>query len=314
MGAIAYIHGEFRDLADARVSLLDRGYLLGDSIFETLRTYGGVPFRLAEHLARLKRASDVTGIGEEVGEKGDGTLLPERSRGGFAQKSPTPIFSNLAPLVLETLRRSGLQEAYLRITISRGEGPGGISPSGCDEPVLSIIARPWKPFPAEAYQQGIRSATVTPRRIPAACLDPTFKSGNYLPHVLARRELDALGMLEGVQRAVDGQVVGGTVSNVFCVHGDRLITPWPESGCLPGITRAAVLELAPRVGLVPVERRVEPDDLLAADELFFTNTLMECLPVAELDGRRFAGAAGPYTRAIHEAFGALVRRETAACS
>jgi len=286
MAFLIYLNGRFCNAEAAFVPLLDRGYLYGDSIFETLRSYAGVPFRLERHLDRLQRASQITGIG-----------LPKAR-------------AELTELIGETLMRSGYREAIIRLTISRGEGGQGISPQGCDSPTLSIIVRPLGGYPPEAYLRGVRSKVVAARRVPAACLDPTIKCGNYLPSIMARRELDAHAMIEGVQLGVDGQVVGGTVSNVFLLGGGFLRTPDPASGCLPGITRAAVLELAAEAGLTAVEERIAPADLARADEMFFTNTIMECLPVAEIDGHRFAETPGPGTRAIRAAFDALVRRES----
>jgi branched-chain amino acid aminotransferase len=166
-------------------------------------------------------------------------------------------------------------------------------------------------YPADAYENGIQSKVVEPRRVPAACLDPTIKCGNYLPNILARRELERHGMLEGVQRAVEGHVVGGAVSNVFLIQGRRLRTPDRGSGILPGITRAALIEVAGEAGLDVSEERLQVDDLYSADEMFFANTLMECLPVAAIDGRAFAPAPGELTRALHRAFHELLGREAA---
>ena len=286
MTTAVYLDGQFTTAADAKVSLLDRAYLFGDSVFETVRTYAGMPFQLAAHLDRLSHSAAVLGI---------------------------PLAQNHAAvteLVGETVRRTGLDEAYVRITLSRGEGGRGLSPVGCEKPVLSIISRPLFPYPAAAYRDGIRSMTVATRRVPAACLDPSIKCGNYLPSIMARRELDAAGLIEGVQLSVDGCVVCGTVSNVFIVRGGHLITPDLASGCLPGITRAAVLELAIKLGIQCGEQRLNSADLAAADEMFFTNTLMECLPVAELDGRRLGAAPGVVTQRVMGAWREMVAEET----
>ena len=283
---VVYLGGRFLEPAESpAVSLFDRGYLFGDTVFETLRAYGGVPFRLARHLQRLEYSARALGI-----------TLPAASE-------------ELDALVRAAMARSRLLDAYIRVTVSRGEGPGGISPAGCDRPVLSIVVRPLEPYPAEAYARGIRSEVVATRRIPASCIDPAAKCGNYLPSILARRELDRAGMIEGVQLAVDGQVVSGTVSNLFLVEGGRLRTPHLASGCLPGITRSAVLELAAGVGVVPSEERVDVPDLHRADEVFFTNSLMECLPVAQIGEHRLGEAPGPWTRELHAALRALVTRE-----
>jgi branched-chain amino acid aminotransferase len=288
MPTIICLDGTFCEPGDAKVSLFDRGYLLGDSIFETLRVYGGAPFRLDRHLDRLEYAARVTGIGVPIGRE------------------------VIVELVDEAIRRGGQGAASIRITVSRGEGPQGISPQGCDHPVLSIVVRELAGYPESAYRTGIRTKIVSARRVPAACLDPAIKCGNYLPGILARRELDADGMIEGVQLGVDGQIVCGTVSNVFLVAGRRLRTPDPTSGCLPGITRAAVLEIAASVGLEPVEERIEPFDLDAADEMFFANSIMECLPVAKCQLHCFGAVPGPATLAVHAALRALIARETGA--
>lgn len=288
LSTVVHIDGRFTTAADAKVSLLDRAYLFGDSAFDTLRTYQGVPFRLGQHIDRLIHSARVLGI----------PLAQSRAE--------------LAELTQETIQRTGLGDSYVRITLSRGEGGRGLSPVGCEKPVLSIIARPLSLYPAEAYRDGIRSMTVNTRRVPAACLDPSIKCGNYLPSIMARRELDGAGMIEGVQLSVDGIVVCGTVSNLFMVRDGELLTPALASGCLPGVTRAAILELAAEIGLKYSEITLRPADLVAADEMFFCNTLMECLPVAELDGRRFAGAPGDVTRRVQAAWRELVEREVEA--
>jgi branched-chain amino acid aminotransferase len=287
---VIFLGDRFLETAEAaRVSLFDRGYLLGDSVFETLRAYHAVAFRLRAHLGRLKHSAEVVGI-----------RIPRKSE-------------EIAKVVQEGLRRSGLTDAYVRVTVSRGEGPGGIGTAGYNQPLLSVLVRPLHPYPPEAYLHGIRSRVVQVRKVPGACLDPTIKCGNYLPNILARRELEAKGMIEGVQLSIDGKVTGGTVSNVFLVNGSRLRTPDLASGILPGITRRALIEVAPTAGLEVVEEQIDVADLYQAEELFFANTLMECLPVGEIDGRQLAPAPGPRTRALQAAFGDLVNRETGAC-
>jgi branched-chain amino acid aminotransferase len=270
------------------VSLFDRGYLLGDSVFETLRAEGGVPFRLTRHLERLEAAARAIEL--------------ELPRGR----------AELAGIVREAALRSGLPQAYLRVTVSRGEGMGPVRPEGCGRPLLSVIARPLRAYPAQAYERGIDSMVLETRRIPAVCL-PAIKSGSYLGSILAQLELGRRGRIEGVVLTVDGLVSGGSVSNVFLVSGSRLSTPSLESGaCRPGVTREAVLELAPQVGLEPAEEPLRPEDLLAADEVFFTNTLMRCLPVARLDGVVLGRGPGGATRRLHEALCVLEAREARA--
>lgn len=279
-----YIDGAIHeDETAARVPLLDRGYLFGDSVFETLRSYRRVPFRLAAHLQRLHHGLELLGIPRP------------------------PDLPTLGDLLPDLCQRVEQEENYLRVTVSRGEGPAGISPEGCQTPRLTVILRPYQPYPAHCYEEGIATRVVSIRKIPESCLPAGVKTGNYLPNILARRELDAAGIIEGIQLAVDGQVVSGTVSNLFLIHGETLRTPHRASGCLPGITRQAILELAPKVGFQVREERLTVEDLQTADEAFFTNTLMECLPVAELEGRRLKTGPKSWTSRLHRAFRELIQ-------
>ena len=268
----------------ATVSLFDRGYLVGDGVFETLRVYRGGPFRLDAHLERLALSLDVLRI--ELKQ-----TMPE-----------------LRALVLDAVARSGLQDANLRITVSRGEGPSALSLVGADSPTLSIVVRQLHPYVAEAYRDGVASMIVTPRKVPAACIDPAVKSNNYLPSILARRELDARGMLEGVMLAIEGHVCSGTSSNVFMVKNAVLSTPSLDSPCLPGVTRAAVMECASSWRMVVLERRVTVEELLDADEVFFTNSIAELLPVASLDVHRYAAGSNTVTATLAATFREMVER------
>lgn len=243
---------------EARVSIFDRGYLFGDSIFETLRTYDGHVFALDAHLDRLEHASAVTGI------------VPKQHRAAIAE------------LVRVAIERSGFASAYVRVTVSRGEGGAGLGTQGCNHPVLSIIVKEHVGYPAEAYEKGIESIVLKTRKVPAECLDPAMKTGNYLPNVMAKRELERARLIEGVMLSTTGVVVSGTVSNVFLVRGRQLRTPNEASGCRPGVTREIILELGSRLGLEVVSDTIQLDDLHTADEIFFVNTLMECLPVRKM--------------------------------
>lgn len=283
---VIFLGDRFVSPEEARVSLNERGYLFGDSAFETLRGYAGFVFRLERHLERLAHSARV-----------------------LALPLPLPV-NEMAERVREAVARSPHPDTYIRVTLSRGEGGAGISTRGFERPTFSIVVKPLRPYPAEAYAQGIRTQVVGPRKVPPECLDPTIKSGgSYLPSIIARQELDRQGMVEGVQLAVAGHVVSGLVSNLFVISGQRLLTPDLASGCLPGITREALLQVAPAVGLTPVETRLSVDTLFQADELFFANSLMECLPVRQLEQHLFEPAPGPFTRKLHAALQHLIREE-----
>lgn len=266
--------------AEAQVSLFDRGYLLGDAVFETFRAYRGRPFQLERHLARLAQSAGLLGL-----------VLPTS-------------LEQLSADVSAALARGALSEATVRVTLSRGEGPRGIGPGGYGTPVLSIVAAPHVPLPDWAYDEGIHARVVGPRRIPPACLDPRLKAAHYLPQIVARRELTGARELEGVMLTVDGAVCSGLVSNIFVAHAGLILTPPLSSGCLPGVTRELVLERAASVGLEVREGSLSPEALDQADEVLFTSSLVECLPVARLGARRLPGARGPITQALS----ALLRR------
>ena len=291
METVIHIGGRFvapgADLDERVVSLLDHGYLLGDGVFATMRGYRGVCFRAERHLRDLRRGAELFGI-----------ELPT-----------TP--SALVEVANESARRTGAEDAYVRVTLTRGR-PGG-------PPTLSVIARRME-LPSDAdYANGVSVVTVGPRRIPPACLDGSVKTTSYGVQVLARREAEAKKAREGIMLAIDGTLACGTMANLFVVVGDTLLTPSLESGCRAGITRGAVLELASSQFAHVREERLSTSVLEHADEVFLTSTRIECLPVADVDGqpvgrgratangRRFAR-----TQALREAFTALVAAETAA--
>lgn len=269
--------GRFVAPADAVVSLLDRGYLLGDGVFATMRGYDGACFRAGRHLAALARGAALFGI-----------------------PLPVPV-AELAALADDAARRTGASDAYVRVTLTRG------APDG--PPTLSVVARAMDVPSADAFARGVAAITVSPRRIPPACLDGSVKSTSYGPQVLARREVERRGAAEGIQLAVDGALASGTMSNLFVVRGDTLLTPSLESGCRAGVTREAVLELAPRLFRRVSAERLAPSVLDDADEAFFTSTRVECLPIASVDAKPVGQGRFDRTRALRDALVALIRAE-----
>ncbi len=287
METVIHIGGTFvapdaghREMA---VSLLDHGYLLGDGVFATMRGYRGVCFRAERHMQELRRGAELFGI-----------------------ELPAPP-STLVEIANESARRTGAEDAYVRVTLTRGP-PGG-------RPTLSVIARRMELPSSADYANGVAVVTVGPRRIPPACLDGSVKTTSYGVQVLARREARAKEASEGIMLAVDGALACATMANLFVVVGDTLLTPSLESGCRAGVTRGAVLELASSQFAHVREERLAPSILEEADEVFLTSTRIECLPVANVDGRPIGRTdSGRFTRthALHEAFSALVAAEIAA--
>ena len=282
MKTVAYVGGGFVAPESAIVSLLDAGYLLGDGVFATMRAYGGVCFRADRHLAELARGAAVLGI-----------------------DVPMDVAS-IAALANDAARRTEEPDAYVRVTLTRG-APGA-------RPTLSVLARAMDVPSARDYAHGVAVVTVTPRRIPPACLDGSIKTTSYAVQVLARREVQTKNAAEGIQLAIDGALACGTMSNLFVISKGALLTPSLESGCRAGVTRAAVLELAPRLFERVREERLDPSILDDADEAFLTSTRVECLPIAAVDGRPVGGGRRPRferTHALHDALVSLVRAETA---
>jgi branched-chain amino acid aminotransferase len=253
---VFFVEGRFIEPHEAPcIDARDRAVMFGDSTFATVRAVGGRPFAWNMHEIRLRAAAEFLGYG-----------APRE---------------NLFELVTEAVRRVDAEDVTVRITLTRGVGPLGLASIEGSPPGLFIAARETAFHPAARFLAGIATRVLDTRRVPSACLPARFKTGNYLATVLARRELGDL--VEGIQLTVDGAVSSGTISNVFLVIGTELCTPHLDSDCRDGVTRALALELAPSFGLRAVERRIEVDELAGAREVFFTNTVMDALPVRALE-------------------------------
>ncbi|GAB4435402.1 MAG: branched-chain-amino-acid transaminase [Anaerolineae bacterium] len=287
MGTIVYLNGQFVSKEEAKVSIFDHGYLLGDGIFETLRSYGGVIFKLEEHLQRLFNSAKYMML----------TI-------------PAPK-AELTDLAYQALKKSSLQDAYLRITVSRGVGERGINPDFCKEPTLSIIVKEVPEYPPESYAAGIETMIVSVRKMSHESLSPQIKSCNYQNNILAKIEINQRGLIEGFLLNHEGYLTEGTVSNVFIVKNGNIMTPSLACGCLEGITRQTVIELAQKeLQLNVQETQLTRYDIYTSDECFITNTIMELMPVVNIDGRVVGnGQPGVLTRQLHTLFQALTRSE-----
>ncbi len=280
-----FLNDRFVPREQARVSVFDHGFLYGDGVYETLRAYDGRIFMLPKHLARLARSARAIGLELPIPEKDWG------------------------PLLGEALRRNGLADAYLRITVSRGEGEIGLDPALCPRPTVVIIAKPLPVYPPAWFEQGVRLALVPVRRNLAAALPPQIKSLNCLNNILAKREAVRAGAFDGLMLNADGHLTECTTSNLFFIRADRLCTPALDCGILDGITREVVLLLAREAGLPVEEGCYRPEDLRQAEECFLTNTTMELMPVAEVDGKPVgAGRPGSLTLRLRSLFRAGVPR------
>ncbi len=285
MKKLVYLNGSLVPENEAKVSVFDRGFLYGDGLFETMRAYAGKIFRLEKHLRRLFCAAGMISLSIPGGE------------------------NELKGAVYRTLKANNLKQAYLRLTISRGEGATGPDITDSLRINMVIVAKPLPAYPRKWYDQGVKATVVKIRRDETSSLS-RIKSLNYLPNILARLEARDKGADEGIMLNSRGGLTEGTVSNLFLVSDRKIITPSPESGILPGITRETILELALQQGLEVAEREIALTELLEAEEAFLTNSLREVVPLTRVDGHPIGeGKPGKITLTMAEAYSRLVEKE-----
>jgi branched-chain amino acid aminotransferase len=269
MGVCINIDGQLTDPDQARISVFDRGFLFGDSVYEVVRTYAGRPFALDRHLDRL-----------------------ERSAGKLQLELPARAW--LIEQVRSTVAAAGNPESYVRLIVTRGSGPISLDPTTAVRPLTVVMVKAYEPFPAWMFEKGIRVAIPQVRRMPRSAKDPAAKTGNYLNSVLALGEVRRAGLDDALLLDVHGRVAEATSANVFAVREDGLCTPTLETGLLSGVTREILLEIARTAKLAISECTLLPDELFEADEVMLTSTLREIMPVVEIDGHQIGdGRPGP---------------------
>ncbi len=279
---LVYINGELLERGEARVSAFDRGLLYGYGLFETMRSYGGRVFRLDRHLSRLVRSAEMLGIG---------TALDT---------------SELERAVYDTIAANKLIDARIRLTVTAGEGERSLSPPASGSLTIIVVAERLELLSSTAYENGIRAAIVGGRRNSQSLLSGVKVTG-YLESLLARSQAAAAGAEEAVMLNERGLVAECSTSNIFIVASGRLLTPSVESGMLPGITRDVVLELASGLGIEASECDVAVADLLNADEAFITNSVIEVLPLVEVDQKPIGrGKPGEITARLSKGYRGLV--------
>lgn len=282
------INGSVIEQDQARISVMDHGLLYGMGLFETFRTYGGIPFLLERHLERLRGSCRLLGI----------------------DHNPDP--AAIADWLQRLMTANGLSEAYVRYTVTAGEGPLGLPSGEYTASTEILFAKDLPLFKDSLYTEGraLQVLSLT-RNTPETGV--RMKSIHYMNNVMAKRELDKRNAVtgaqaEGLMLTADGDVAEGIVSNVFFVRRNRLYTPEVGTGALPGITRAVVLELAGELGIETEEGRYPWEALLEADEVFTTGSVQEIVPVTTLIDPRGAynrvgsGSAGPITRTLLQAY------------
>jgi branched-chain amino acid aminotransferase len=286
MNKTVSIDGQIVTGENAKISVLDHGLLYGDGLFEGISVRAGRIFRLDRHLARL-----------ELGAKVLGLELPFTAQ-------------ERARIIADAVRAFGQKEAYVRLLVTRGEGPLGVDPSTCTKPTLVCIVAEIGLFSAEQRARGLSLLTSSYRRPNPDVQDVAVKTLNYLGSVLAKQEARQRGADEALLLNQSGRVAEAAVANVFALRGHLLLTPPALDGCLEGINRGAILELAPGLGLSVAVRSLGRRDLLVSDEVFLTGSGAGVIGVRSLDGRAIGrGQTGEVTLELARRHRALAESE-----
>lgn len=282
-----YINGKFYEKNEAKVSVFDHGLLYGDGVFEGIRSYNSLVFKLNEHIERLFESAK--------------SIMLE-----------IPLSrSELIKAVISTLKKNNLKDAYIRLVVTRGEGDLGLDPRKCKVgPTIIIIADKIALYPEKLYKEGLKIVTVpTVRNLPEA-LNPQIKSLNYLNNILAKIEAANAGSDEGIMLDSLGYVAECTGDNIFIAKANHLYTPPQCMGTLRGITRDAVLEIARKNKIPAHEHVITRHEVYISDECFLTGTAAEIIPVVMVDGRVIGtGKPGKLTLSLIKKFKDLTKRE-----
>ncbi|MCM8761345.1 MAG: branched-chain-amino-acid transaminase [Candidatus Omnitrophica bacterium] len=274
-----YLDGKLVEKHEAAVSVFDHGLLYGDGVFEGIRTYDSLVFRLKEHIDRLYKSADAIQL-----------------------KIPLTKMEMMEAVIM-TLKANRLTDAYIRLVVTRWGGDLGLDPRKCKRPTIFIITDKIALYPKEFYEKGLAIVTATTKRNLPQALDPRIKSLNYLNNILAKIDAIESGAEEAIMLTNDDYVAECTGDNIFIVKDGELLTPPPDVGALEGITRDAVIGIARRNGIPFKEKMLRMEDVYAADEVFLTGTAAEIIPVVAIDGRKIgAGEPGAITLKLRNEF------------
>jgi len=284
MGSTVNVNGRVFDQEHAVISVFDHGFLYGEGVYETLRTYNGRPFLFDRHMRRLRASAGMVALDVPIGD----AEIDARFR--------------------ETMRAAGLgestgREAYIRILVTRGIGELTYDLAACPNPSIVVIVKPNVEPSREAFERGVKVALVPIVRNHPDTVNPRIKSNNLLNNALAMQEAFKRGAYEGVMRNYKGQLAECTQSNLFIVKNGVAMTPPLDAGLLPGITREFLFEVGADVGITVRDAELHDDDLLGADEAFLTSTTREAVPIVQVDDRTIgSGSPGPVTRALLDGY------------
>jgi len=280
-----YINGKFFPQSRARIGINEGGFLFGNGVFETMRTYSGSIFKLSQHIRRLLDSCKFLGIPfEETEEELEGKIK-------------------------RSLKINQISPAYVKVVVSSGEHGNSLTSVG-SHPNLIIIVRKFNPYSRALYRKGFKGIVVSLRRDAFSPL-LLHKSLNFLQNLLAKREAEDKGGEEAIFINNQGYLAEGAISNIFLLRDEKVITPSLDSGILPGITRETVLEICATLRISLEQRKVELEELLRANEAFFTNSLMEIMPLTRVNSHHI-GEARPGR--VTEKIGQEYKKQTRAAA
>ena len=277
---LIYIDGNFYPESEAKISVFDHGFLYGDGVFEGIRSYNGVVFKLKEHIDRLYNSAKAIMLD-----------IPMTK-------------DEMIEAVLKTLRKNGLKDAYIRLVVTRGKGDLGLDPRKCPKPSVIIITVPLlQLYDEKVRERGMSMIVSWVRRDSVDATTHEIKSLNYLNSILAKIEANNAGADEAIILDPNGFICEATGENIFIVKDGKLFTPPSTSGTLPGITASVIKEIAQKLGYQVIEKGITVTELYSADEAFLTGTAAEVMPIREVNKRQIGeGKMGPITRRILKKF------------
>jgi branched-chain amino acid aminotransferase len=280
---IVFFNGKFLDIDKANISILDRGFMYGDGLFETMRSYNGHVFMLDLHLNRFFKSSREIFLD-----------LP------YNQEQLTKI-------ICEVIKKNKFSEAIIKLTATRGVSKPGLGLDTHSSPTLLVNARQLKPLPKDFYENGVKISLHPSSAIKLSGLSTQIKSCNYLSHIIIKKLADDQGAFEGIMLNEQGHVCAGTTSNIFIVKKEVLLTPPISEYVLAGVTRAVILDIAKNMGINSKEEYFTKNDIESADEIFLTNTGIEILPVCKVDNSTLNLAVpGRLTNSLYDRFLKLI--------
>lgn len=282
----AWVDGKYLPKDEASVSIYDHGFLYGDGVYEAIRAYDGLVFKLREHVDRLYESAKSIKIEIPMSRE------------------------EMGRLVVDVLRKNQLMNSYIRIVVSRGRGKMGVDPRNCSKPTVVVMVEPREPL-FGSNVKGIAAIVSSLRRTPSWSLDPRIKTLNYLNNIMAKIEAIEAGVEEAIMLNEQGHVAETSTENIFVVKNGIVSTPHPSEGVLRGITRDAVIAVIKELRYPFEERALTVHELYNADEILVTGTAAEVVPIVRISGRVVGdGKPGPAYSGILEGFKKLIKKST----